>query len=109
MTCKGFALGALALASVIAAPAHAQSDFFKGKTVQFGVGYEPSGGFDAYTRAAARYIGKHIPGNPTVIVTNMPGASGLTYVRYIRNQAAKDGTQFGMFDRGLIAKSVLDP
>jgi tripartite-type tricarboxylate transporter receptor subunit TctC len=100
-----------ALTAVAIAPASAQSvaDFYKGKTVQFGVGYEPSGGFDAYTRAAASYIGKHIPGNPTVIVTNMPGASSLTYVRYIRNVAPKDGTQFGMFDRGLIAKSVLDP
>ncbi len=105
------ALSALTLTAAISTPVAAQSatDFYKGKTVSFGVGYEPSGGFDAYTRAAARYIGKHIPGNPNVIVINMPGASGLTYVRFIRNQAPKDGTQFGMFDRGLIAKSVMDP
>jgi len=112
-------LSALACASMLmtgmALPAAAQSgapspaDFYKGKTVQFGVGYEPSGGFDAYTRAAARFIGKHIPGNPTVIVTNMPGASSLTYVRYLKAQAPKDGTQFGMFNRGLMPKSVLDP
>jgi len=103
------ALSALAFAAAAPVAAQSPAEFYKGKTVQFGVGYEPSGGFDAYTRIAARYIGKHIPGNPTVIVTNMPGASSLTYVRFIRNQAPKDGTQFGMFDRGLIAKSVLDP
>ncbi len=102
---------ALACLAAVTQPAQAQSaaDFYKGKTVQFGVGYEPSGGFDAYTRAAARFIGKHIPGNPTVIVQNMPGASSLTYVRYLKAQAPKDGTQFGMFNRGLIPKSVLDP
>ncbi|HEU0070706.1 MAG TPA: hypothetical protein VFS04_05380 [Alphaproteobacteria bacterium] len=104
-------LSALVSLAVMTQPAAAQSaaEFYKGKTVQFGVGYEPSGGFDAYTRLAARFIGKHIPSNPTVIVTNMPGASSLTYVRYLKNQAPKDGTQFGMFNRGLMPKSVLDP
>jgi tripartite-type tricarboxylate transporter receptor subunit TctC len=104
-------LGALASAALAFSPAAAQSpaEFYKGKTVQFGVGYAPSGGFDAYTRAAARFIGKYIPGNPTVIVQNMPGASSLTYVRYLQTKAPKDGTQFGMFNRGLIPKSVLDP
>lgn len=92
-----------------AAIAQPAADFYRGKTVQFGVGYPPSGGFDTYTRAAARYMGKHIPGNPTVVVANMPGASTYNYVRYIHDVAPKDGTQFGMFDRGLIAKSVLDP
>lgn len=95
----------------IATPALAQSpaEFYRGKTVQFMVGYPPSGGFDAYTRAAARYMGKHIPGNPNVIVTNMPGASSLQFVRYLQSQAPKDGTQFGIFNRGLMPKSVLDP
>ena len=104
-----FAAGALILASVGTATAQTPAEFFNGKTIQFGVGYPPSGGFDTYTRVAARFIGKHIPGNPKVIVTNMPGASSLNYVRYIRDVAPKDGTQFGMFDRGLIARSVLEP
>ncbi len=104
-------LSAIACLAAVTQPLAAQSvaDFYKGQTVQFGVGYAPSGGFDAYTRAAARFIGKHIPGNPTVIVQNMPGASSLTYVRYLKAQAPKDGTQFGMFNRGLIPKSVLEP
>lgn len=104
-------IGGLAAVTLGAVAANAQgpADFYRGKTVQFMVGYAPSGGFDAYTRAGARFMGKHIPGNPTVIVTNMPGASSLQFVRYLQNQAPKDGTQFGMFNRGLMPKSVLDP
>ena len=100
-----------AAVSVVSAQAYPQApeEFYRGKTVQFMVGYPPSGGFDAYTRVAARFIGKHIPGNPTVIVNNMPGASSLQFVRYLQNVAPKDGTQFGMFNRGLMPKSVLEP
>ena len=109
----GLARGAavVAAASVVSAQAYAQTpeEFYRGKTVQFMVGYPPSGGFDAYTRVAARFIGKHIPGNPTVIVNNMPGASSLQFVRYLHSVAPKDGTQFGMFNRGLMPKSVLEP
>ncbi len=92
-------------------PARAQTveEFYRGKTIQFMVGYPPSGAFDAYTRVAARFIGKHIPGNPTVIVNNMPGASSLQFVRYLQSVAPKDGSQFGMFNRGLMPKSVLEP
>jgi tripartite-type tricarboxylate transporter receptor subunit TctC len=91
------------------AVAQSPADFYKGKTVQFVVGYGPSGGFDAYTRAAARFMGKHIPGNPNVIVQNMPGASSLTFVRYMATRAPTDGTQWGMFNRGLMPQSVVDP
>ena len=97
------------VAATVPAAAQSPADFYRGKTVQFIVGYPPSGGFDAYTRAAARFIGKHIPGQPTVIVTNMPGASSLQFVRYLYDKAPKDGTQFGMFNRGLMPKAVLDP
>lgn len=107
---KAALLGAaFAAASAGAAPAQTAADFYKGKTVQFMVGYGPSGGFDAYTRAAARFMGKHIPGNPNVIVQNMPGASSLQFVRYMATRAPTDGTQWGMFNRGLMPKSVLDP
>lgn len=109
----GLARGAvvLAVASVVSVQAYAQTpeEFYRGKTVQFLVGYPPSGAFDAYTRVAARFIGKHIPGNPTVIVNNMPGASSLQFVRYLQSVAPKDGSQFGMFNRGLMPKSVLEP
>ncbi len=58
-------------------------EFYKGKTILFVVGYAPGGGFDTYTRAVARHIGKYIPGNPTPIVQNMTGAASLTAAHYI--------------------------
>jgi len=108
---RGLLAAGFCLALSLSLPASAQSsaEFYKGKTVQFGVGYPPAGGLDAYMRAAARYIGKYIPGQPNVIAVNVPGASSLIYVRFLQTQAPKDGTQFGMFDRALISQSVLDP
>ncbi len=112
---RGIYSGSIALAASLtvlsagAAVAQSPAEFYKGKVVQFMVGYGPSGGFDAYTRAAARFMGKHIPGNPNVIVQNMPGASSLQFVRYLATRAPTDGTQWGMFNRGLMPKSVLDP
>ena len=70
--------GALMLAC--AAPAAAQqsvADFYRGKTIDFIVGYPPGAGYDIYGRTLAQFIGKHIPGNPVVVVKNMPGASSL--------------------------------
>lgn len=112
---RGKITGSIALAAAAfaltagSAAAQSAAEFYKGKVVQFMVGYGPSGGFDAYTRAAARFMGKHIPGNPNVIVQNMPGASSLQFVRYMAARAPTDGTQWGMFNRGLMPKSVLDP
>src|SRR4051812_40993289 len=63
-------------------PAKAQDSFYKGKTVTIVVGYSAGGGYDQYARLMARHLGKHIPGNPTVIVQNMPGAASMTSVRY---------------------------
>jgi tripartite-type tricarboxylate transporter receptor subunit TctC len=53
------------------------NDFYKGKTIRFIVGYAPGGGYDTYTRAIARHIGRFIPGHPTSIVENMEGAGSL--------------------------------
>lgn len=104
-------LAATLLSAIGLGPVQAQTpaEFYAGKTVQFMVGYPPSGAFDAYTRATARFMDKHIPGKPTVIVVNKPGASSLNFVRYLATVAPKDGTQFGMFNRGLIPKAVLSP
>jgi tripartite-type tricarboxylate transporter receptor subunit TctC len=76
------------------APAQADglADFYKGKTVALVVGSSTGGGYDTMTRAVARFIGKHIPGNPTVVVRNMPGAGGITALNYIYNAAERDGT-----------------
>jgi tripartite-type tricarboxylate transporter receptor subunit TctC len=97
-----------ALAGLTAAPAAAQ-DFYKGKTVTIVVGFSPGGGFDLNARLLARHIGKYIPGTPTVIVQNMPGAGSLTSVRHLQSVAPKDGTVISTFNFGLIAQSRLTP
>ena len=80
---KWIALFAALVAGSAAARADAVSDFYKGKTVQFVVGYGPGGGYDVYARSVARYLGKHIPGSPTVVVVNMPGAGSLRATNYL--------------------------
>ncbi len=85
---------ALLLAVGFAAPAQADgiADFYRGKTVSLVVGSSTGGGYDTMTRAIARFIGKHVPGNPTVVVRNMPGAGGITALNYIYNAAERDGS-----------------
>jgi tripartite-type tricarboxylate transporter receptor subunit TctC len=78
-----------------------QSGFYKGKTVTIIVGFSPGGGYDLAARTVSRYIGKYIPGNPTVIVQNMPGAGSLSSINYLANIALKDGTFLGTFSRGI--------
>lgn len=88
----------LALISATIAPASAQSieQFYKGKTIAVVVGIEQGTGFDLYGRALARHMGRHIPGAPTMIVTNMPGASGLISFNWLANVAPKDGSTFAI-------------
>ncbi|MDB5650264.1 MAG: hypothetical protein JWL62_1784 [Hyphomicrobiales bacterium] len=102
--------GALALTLAMAvAPAQAESvaEFYKGKTVQLVVGYGPGGGYDVYARLLARFLGKHIPGNPTVIVQNMPGAGSLRAANYLYATAPRDGTVIGTFARNMPLMGVL--
>ena len=94
------------LASVIALlagvsvslPTHAEdaASFFKGKTVTINIGSSPGGGLDTYGRLVARHFGKHIPGNPSVVPSNLPGAGGNIVASRIYNIAVKDGTQIGL-------------
>ena len=97
---------------LMAAPASAQSvaDFYQGKQVVLIVGAASGGGYDAQARLLARHIGKHIPGNPTVVVQNMPGAGSLQATNHLYNIAAKDGTTFGLIQRDmLVAKAMHAP
>jgi tripartite-type tricarboxylate transporter receptor subunit TctC len=75
--------------------AQAQDSFYAGKTLKIIVGFPPGGGYDVYARVLAKYLPQHIPGAPTVIVSNMPGAGSLTLANYIYNVAPKDGTEIG--------------
>src|SRR5436190_22795419 len=68
------------------------ANFYKGKTVHMIVGFPAGGGYDAYTRLIGRHLGKHIPGNPTVVVENMSGAGSIVAANHNYNVAPKDGT-----------------
>jgi tripartite-type tricarboxylate transporter receptor subunit TctC len=83
------------------ARADSVSDFYKGKRLNMIIGYGPGGGYDTYGRIIAQHIGKHIPGNPTVVIQNMPGAGSLKAANYIYTTAPKDGTAIGIFARNM--------
>jgi tripartite-type tricarboxylate transporter receptor subunit TctC len=83
--CTGTAMG-------IQAQAETVEQFYKGKTIQFVIGYPPSGSNDTYARAIARHIGKYIPGHPHVVPMNMPGAGSFRAVNHVYNRAPRDGT-----------------
>jgi tripartite-type tricarboxylate transporter receptor subunit TctC len=82
-------------------------DFYKGKTVRIIVGGSAGGGFDTYSRVMARHMGKHIPGNPAIIVENMTGGATLIAAKYLHSGAKPDGLTFGIFNGALILGRVL--
>ena len=86
--------------------ASAQEPFFKGKTVRIVVGFAAGGGFDTYTRAIARYWGRHIPGNPSIIVENMAGAGSLIAANHVYKAARPDGLTIGNFGGGLFMQQL---
>jgi len=92
-------LGLLCLAPVGRAQADQVADFYRGKTVNVWVGYGPGGGYDLSARVLARHMGRHIPGEPTLVARNMPGAGSLTLANWLYNIAPKDGLDFGTFGR----------
>lgn len=101
---------AIAAAMLGTAPAKAQeANFYAGKTITFVVGFTAGGGYDIYARTLARHFGNHVPGKPTVIVQNMPGAGSLTAVRYLDTTAQKDGTVVTAFNPGVITDSLTNP
>jgi tripartite-type tricarboxylate transporter receptor subunit TctC len=86
-------LGALLL--YVPAAAQPVAEFYKGKTVSLIVSSSTGGGYDTLARTIAKHLGKHIPGNPTVVVRNMPGAGGIVATNHLYNVAARDGTVIG--------------
>jgi tripartite-type tricarboxylate transporter receptor subunit TctC len=96
-------LGALVAASAAAQPA---GDMLRGKTVTVFIGFSAGGGYDTYARLVARHIGKYLPGSPTVIPQNMPGAGSLTLANHIYNVAPKDGTAIGSVEGGILFEAL---
>lgn len=82
-------------------------DFYEGKTLRIIVSGAPGGGFDTYSRTIARHIGKHIPGNPTVIVQNMTGAGTRIAAKYLHSAAKPDGLTFGIINGYLLLGKAL--
>jgi len=101
----------LAVLAFAATSASAQSaaEFYKDKTVRIIVGFSAGGGYDHYARVLSRYIGRHIPGSPNIIVQNMPGAASLKSVKYLAAAAPADGTVINAFNSGLLSQSLTAP
>ena len=99
-------VASLALWLIVPGSVHAQ-EFYRGKTVRIIVGGSAGGGFDTYSRVMARHMGRHIPGNPALLVENMTGAGTLIAAKYLHGSAKPDGLTFGIFNGGLILGRVL--
>jgi tripartite-type tricarboxylate transporter receptor subunit TctC len=101
---------AILLASLALTPhtrADPIADFYKGRTVTLIVGYGPGGGYDLFARLMARHLGRHIPGNPTIVVQNMPGAGSLRATNYLYTVAPRDGATIGSFARDMPLLAIL--
>jgi tripartite-type tricarboxylate transporter receptor subunit TctC len=96
-----------AMLGVAAAPAHAETvaDFYKGKTLSLIAGFPPGGGYDTYVRVLARHYGRFLPGQPTVVASNLPGAGSLTAANTIYAKYAPDGLALAMF----ASSAVMEP
>jgi tripartite-type tricarboxylate transporter receptor subunit TctC len=92
----GAALSLLSCSDEAGAP----EDFYRGKTIQVLIGSSAGGAYDVYARMLARHMGKHIPGNPRLVPSNMEGAGSLTLANHLYNAAPKDGTVIGTINRG---------
>lgn len=105
----GVFLLAILISGALVASARAASveDFYKGKTIHFIVGGSAGGGYDTYTRLMARHFGQYVPGKPSVIVENMPGAGMLIAANYTYNSAPRDGTYIGHWSGPLILQHLM--
>jgi tripartite-type tricarboxylate transporter receptor subunit TctC len=106
MTAVAGAIGAMAVLSVSGAVS--AQDFYDGKRITIVTGGTPGAGLDAYVRLVARYYTRHIPGQPAIVVQNMPGAGSYTAAEYVETQAARDGTVLGSVFPGAIMAPLLD-
>lgn len=107
---SGYRLTLFLISLLVFAPlasAQSEADFFKARQVRMVVGFSPGNEYDVGARLLARYLGRHIPGNPTVIVQNMPQAASIVAANYIYTQAPRDGTVIGAITRNLVNQALL--
>lgn len=97
------------VAGAISAQADAISDFYSGKVVTILIGHPPGGSYDLYAQLISQHFGKHIPGNPSVIVQGMPGGGGSLAAAYFNTKAPKDGTMVALLPESLAHTQILEP
>jgi tripartite-type tricarboxylate transporter receptor subunit TctC len=109
MTARIFLRTALVIGILLPQTAVAQpaDQFFRGKTIQLYIGFAPGGSYDYYGRMVARFLGKHVPGNPTIVPQNMPGAGSFQAANFLYNAAPKDGTALGVVTQTLALEEAL--
>lgn len=105
----GCVLAILAATVLPARAADSIADFYRGKTMRIIVGFGAGDGFDIYARLLAQFMGAHLPGAPTIIVQNMPGAGSLVALNYVDNVVPRDGTAIGMVNPVVIVQHLLQP
>jgi tripartite-type tricarboxylate transporter receptor subunit TctC len=105
----GLLLSIVGAAVAPARAADAVADFYHGKTLRVIVGFGVGDGFDIYARLLAQFMAAHIPGEPTIIVQNMPGAGSLVALNYVDHAAPHDGTVIGMVNPVAVVQHLLQP
>ena len=108
----GLAIASLTAAAGLSLTSRAQAQdsvasFYKGKQITLEVGSSPGGGYDTYARLISRFMGRHIPGNPTILVTNLSGAGGNVLANQLYTFGPKDGTVIGAVQSGVILEPLL--
>jgi tripartite-type tricarboxylate transporter receptor subunit TctC len=102
-------LAVAVLCMAAAGPGLAQDDLFRGKQIRLVIGSAAGGGYDLFARTIAAYWPKHIPGNPTMVPQNMPGASSMQAANHVFSLAPKDGTVIGAVNPQVVTRAILDP
>src|SRR2546423_6743974 len=95
-----------AMLSAVPTQAEPVADFYRGKALRMLVGYGPGGGYDIYGRLVAEFLPRHLPGHPTIVAQNMPGAGSFVAAKYLYDVAPKDGTVFGSLAQTLALDSM---
>src|SRR5947209_20272773 len=104
---RALVVAAAGLAASAAWAQDAVEAFYRGKTVTITVGSAVGGGYDTYARLVGRHFGRHIPGNPTIVVQNIPGAGSNKAASFVALQAPKDGTAIGAIQSGAILQPLI--
>jgi tripartite-type tricarboxylate transporter receptor subunit TctC len=104
---RGAAAALLAALPATIASAQTPAEFYRGKSIDLYINVSVGGGYDLYSRMLARHIGKHIPGNPTILPKNMEGGGGMRLANWLYNVGPKDGTAFGSVARAMAFEPLL--